>query len=155
MKMTSFKETKQLETLLKFEQDRERRATKKLSEAEQQVKENMGRLSAVSSYRLEYMKQLSARSLKGIDTMTYNHYLAFVSKLDNAAEQVKIAMHQAQALSEHSKKNWLEQKRKVQMIEHLLDKRHQKISRKSQQQEQKLFDEMASQQFQRRKKTRF
>jgi flagellar biosynthesis chaperone FliJ len=41
------------------------------------------------------------------------------------------------------------------MIDHLLDKRHQKISQKSEQQEQKLFDEMASQQFQRRKETRF
>ncbi|MGB0936164.1 MAG: flagellar export protein FliJ [Colwellia sp.] len=149
--MASFKETKQLETLLKFELDRESRAAQKLSEAEQQVNENTGRLSAVSAYRLEYMKQLSARSIEGIDSMTYNHYLAFVSKLDHAAEQVKIAMHQAKALSEHCKKLWLQQKRKVQMVEHLLAKRQQKIIKKSEQLEQKLFDEMASQQFQRKK----
>jgi flagellar FliJ protein len=153
--MTSFKETAQLETLLKFEKGREQRAAQKLSEAEADYQQNINRLADVGNYRLEYMKQLSARSIKGIDSMTYNHYLAFVSKLDNAAAQVKIAMNQAQVLTEHSKKLWLDQKKKVQVVEILIAKRHKKIALRDQQREQKLFDEMASQQFQRKKNLQY
>ena len=149
--MASFKETKQLETLLKFEKGKEQQAAQHLSAAEVDYQQNVSRLADVGNYRLEYMKRLSQRSIEGIDSMTYNHYLAFVSKLDNAAEQVKIAMHQAQALTHHCKKLWLQQKQKVQAVELLIEKRHKKMTKKAQQLEQKLFDEMASQQFQRKK----
>ncbi len=110
-------------------------------------------MQSVADYRLEYMSRLSQRSALGLDSATYNHYHAFISKLDNASEQVKIAMHQAKALVEQSKQLWIKQRRKVQAVEMLVDKRNLALMKVETKKEQNMFDEIATQQFLRRKLT--
>lgn len=141
---------KQLQTLLKFEQNKEEQAANTLRNAEHDYQQNLVRLQSVSDYRLEYMSRLSQRSMQGIDSATYNHYHAFISKLDYASEQVKVAMHQAKALVEQSKQLWIQQKQKVQAVEMLTDKRNQALMKLENKKEQSMFDEVATQQFLRR-----
>lgn len=141
---------KQLDTLLKFEKDKEQKSALQLQQAEQDYQNNLLRLSSVGDFRLEYMKRVSERSLKGINSSTYGHYHAFIAKLDNAAEQVKIAINQAKALLEQRKKQWLVQRRKVQAVEMLRDKQLAKFALVAAKQEQKMFDEIATQQYIRR-----
>jgi flagellar protein FliJ len=142
--------TKQLETLLKFELSKERKAADALRLVESEHQQNLTRLQNVADYRLEYMKRLSDRSLVGIDSATYGHYHAFLAKLDNAAEQVNIALRQAIALMEQRKRQWLAQRRKVQAVELLLEKQQHQLQIKQHRQEQRMFDELATQQFLRR-----
>jgi len=142
---------KQLDTLLKFEKDKEVQAAQKLKAAELEYQQNISRLNGVGDYRLEYMKRLSQQSIEGIDSATYSHYHAFIAKLDNASEQVRIAMVQAKALSEQSKTLWMKQRQKVKAVEHLRDKQLKKLALIAQSNEQKMFDEIASQQFIRRR----
>jgi len=141
---------KQLDTLHKFESDKEQKAAQQLQIAEQDYQENLLRLQSVGDFRLEYMKRLNERSLSGIESSTYRHFHAFVSKLDNAAEQVEIAIKQAKALVEQRRKQWFEQRRKVEAVEHLREQRLMKMRKKADRQEQKMFDEIATQQFIRR-----
>ena len=141
---------KQLDTLLKFEQDKESQAAQKLQNAEQEYQQNISRLNGVGDYRLEYMKRLSHQAKNGIDSATYSHYHGFIAKLDNAAEQVRIAMVQAKALVEQSKNLWMQQRQKVQAVEHLREKKIKQLALVSEKNEQKMFDEMATQQFIRR-----
>jgi len=142
---------KQLNTLLKFESDKEQKAAQQLQMAEHDYQDNLQRLQNVSDYRLEYMKRLNQRSLEGIDSSTYRHFHAFVAKLDNAAEQVDIAIKQAKALVEQRRQQWLEQRRKVQAVEHLCAKKQKILQIKADKQEQNMFDEIATQQFIRRR----
>ncbi len=142
---------KQLETLLKFEQGKEEQAANTLRNAENDYQQNLIRLQSVSDYRLEYMSRLNQRSMLGLDSVTYNHYHAFISKLDYASEQVKIAMHQAQALVKQSKNLWLKQRQKVQAVEMLSEKRKIALTKVANKKEQSMFDELATQQFLRRK----
>jgi len=142
--------TKQLDTLLKFERDKEREMTQALQQAELEYQQNLQRLTSVGDYRLEYMKRLEQRSLQGIDSATYSHFHAFIAKLDNAAEQVQIAITQAKSLVEQKKALWMKQRQKVQAVELLKEKQLQKIALKAQREEQKMFDEIATQQFIRR-----
>ncbi len=142
---------KQLDTLLKFEKDKETQAAQKLQAAELEYQQNISRLNGVGDYRLEYMKRLSQRSIEGIDSATYSHYHAFIAKLDHAAEQVRIAMIQAKALTEQCKQLWLSQRQKVKAVEHLRDKQVKKIALVEQKNEQKMFDEIATQQYIRRR----
>lgn len=142
---------KQLETLLKFEQRKEEQAANALRNAEHDYQQNIIRLQSVSDYRLEYMSRLSERTALGLDSATYNHYHAFISKLDYASEQVKIAMQQAKALVEQSKQLWIKQRRKVQAVEMLTDKRNIALMKIESKKEQSMFDEIATQQFLRRK----
>mgnify|MGYP005988875399 FL=1 len=142
--------TKQLDTLLKFEKDNEQRCADQLKIAENEYQQNISRLQGVADYRLEYMKRLSQRAEEGLDSATYSHYHAFIAKLDTASKQVEIAMQQAKALVEQSKSIWLKQRQKVKAVESLRDKRLQKVAIAADKAEQKMFDEIATQQYLRR-----
>ncbi len=142
--------TKQLDTLLKFEKDKEQKSAQNLQRAEQDYQENLMRLINVGDFRLEYMKRVSQRSLVGIDSATYGHFHAFIAKLDHAAEQVKIALNQAKSLVAQRKKQWFIQRQKVQAVELLLNKKLKKITLVAAKREQKMFDEIATQQYIRR-----
>ncbi len=141
---------KQLDTLLKFEQDNEQRCADQLQIAENEYQQNISRLQGVADYRLEYMKRLSQRAEQGLDSATYSHYHAFIAKLDTASEQVEIAVKQAKALVEQSKSLWLKQRQKVKAVELLRDKRLDKMAVAAERAEQKMFDEIATQQYIRR-----
>lgn len=130
---------------------KEEQAANTLRNAENDFQQNLIRLQSVADYRLEYMSRLSQRSMHGIDSTTYNHYHAFISKLDYASEQVKIAMHQAKALVEQSKQRWIKQRQKVQAVEMLTDKRKAALMKIESKKEQSMFDEIATQQFLRRR----
>jgi len=141
---------KQLDTIYKYEKDKERQAALQLQTAELEYQQNIDRLSNVGEYRLEYMKRLNQRALQGIDSATYSHFHAFVAKLDNAAEQVQIAIAQAKSLVEQSKSLWLKQRQKVQAVELLREKKLKTLSIIADKQEQKMFDEIATQRYARR-----
>lgn len=138
---------KQLDTLLKYELDKEQKAITQLKHAESDYQDNVMRLQNVGEFRLEYMKRLNDRSLKGVDSSTYRHFHAFVSKLDNAAEQVRVAINQAKALVEQRKKQWLAQRQKVKAVEMLREKKQLALAKTAAKQEQNMFDEIATQQF--------
>jgi flagellar FliJ protein len=142
--------TKQLDTLFKFEQEKVDRCAEQLKMAENEYQQNITRLQGVADYRLEYMKRLSQRAEQGLDSATYSHYHAFIAKLDQASSQVEIAMHQAKALVEQSKSIWLKQRQKLKAVELLREQRMAKVRTAEQKVEQKMFDEIASQQFIRR-----
>lgn len=144
------KKNKQLDTLLKFELSKEELAANTLRSAENDYQQNLIRLQSVSDYRLEYMKRLNERSNLGLDSATYNHYHAFINKLDNASEQVNIAMQQAKALVAQSKILWLKQRQKVQAVEMLAKKRNLAWDKIENKKEQIMFDEISTQQFLRR-----
>ena len=143
--------SKQLDTLYRFEKEKEAKAAQQLQAAELDYQQNLDRLKGVGEYRLEYMRRLSERSKAGIDSATFNHFHAFVKKLDQAGEQVQIAINQSKAMMEKCKKLWLEQRRKVQAVEHLREIQLKKIAQQEMRKEQKMFDEIATQQFVRRK----
>ncbi|MEY8199058.1 MAG: flagellar export protein FliJ [Colwellia sp.] len=141
---------KQLDTILKYERDNEQRCADQLKIAENEYQQNITRLQGVADYRLEYMKRLSEKAKNGLDSATYTHYHAFIGKLDTASEQVEIAMRQAKALAEQSKTIWLKQRQKVKAVELLRDKRLKKVAVAADRAEQKMFDEIATQQYIRR-----
>lgn len=138
---------KQLDTLFKFEKEKVDRCAEQLKKAENEYQQNITRLQGVSDYRLEYMKRLSQRAEEGLDSATYSHYHAFIAKLDQASSQVEIAMNQAKALVEQSKSIWLQQRQKLKAVELLREQRMSKLRLAEQKVEQKMFDEIASQQY--------
>lgn len=137
----------QLATLYRFEQDKEKAAAEALQKAELEYQQNMERYNSVTQFRLEYMKRLSNLSMEGIDSATYNHYHKFIAKLDYANEQVEIAIRQAKSLSEQKKRSWFAQRRKVQAVEILQKKEKQCEEIKESKAEQRMYDEISSQQY--------
>lgn len=142
--------TKQLDILYRFEKEKEVKAAQDLQAAELEYQQNLERMKGVGEYRLEYMRRLSQRSKEGIESSTFNHFHSFVNKLDQAGEQVKIAIDQSKALMEQKKRLWLKQRQKVQAVEHLKEIQMKKLAQQEMRKEQKMFDEIATQQFVRR-----
>ncbi|GHE80849.1 flagellar export protein FliJ [Thalassotalea profundi] len=140
----------QLNILYKYEYDKERKAAQQLQIAEQDYQQNLLRLQNVGDYRLEYMRRLDQRSLEGIDSATYRHFHAFIAKLDNAAEQVEIAIKQAKALVEQRKSQWLTQRQKVKAVEHLQQQKIKVQEKINNKREQNMLDEFSTQQYVRR-----
>lgn len=141
----------QLNTLYRFEHEKEQKAAKALQQAEFDYQQNLIRIQSVADYRLEYMKRLSERSKIGIDSATYSHYHKFIAKLDLANEQVQIALRQSKSLVEQKKQAWLAQHRKVQAVEILQTKNIERQQIKENKAEQKMYDEISTQQFIRRR----
>jgi len=141
---------KQLNTLYKYEKDKENKAAQQLQAAELDYQQNLQRLESVGDYRLEYMKRLNQRSSAGIDSITFSHFHAFIVKLDNASEQMRIAVEQSKALVIQRKKQWLEQRQKIQAVELLRNKKLKANTLVANKREQMMFDEIATQQFVRR-----
>lgn len=141
----------QLDTLYKYEHDKEQKAAQQLQLAEQDYQQNLLRLQNVSDYRLEYMRRLDQRALQGIDSATYRHFHAFIAKLDNATEQVEIAIKQAKALVEQRKNQWFAQRQKVKAVEHLQQQKIKMKEKIANKREQNMFDEFSTQQFVRRR----
>lgn len=144
----------QLNTLLKVETDKEQKTIQALQLAEKDYQDNLTRLESVGQFRLEYMKRLAQRAESGIDSATYRHFHAFVAKLDNAAEQVEIAIQQSKALVAQCKQQWQHQHKKVQAVEKLKEKQLALLNAKAAKAEQAMFDEIATQQFIRRRVVR-
>ncbi len=140
----------QLEILLRFEKEKEQQSAQELQKAEQSYQDNLVRINSIGDFRLEYMKRVQERSLAGIDSATYGQYHAFIHKLDNASEQIEIAIKQSKALAQQCKQQWLVQHQKVQAVELLLAKQQAKLAIIAEKREQKMFDEIATQQFVRR-----
>ncbi|MDO6426468.1 flagellar export protein FliJ [Thalassotalea sp. 1_MG-2023] len=145
----------QLNTIHKYESDKEHKAVQQLQLAEKDYQENLIRLQSVGEFRLEYMKRLDQRAVSGVDSVTYRHFHAFVAKLDNAAEQVEIAIKQAKALMEQRKQQWTLQHQKVQAIEKLQEKQKMLLAKKANRAEQAMFDEIAAQQYFRRRNPQY
>ncbi|WP_448563743.1 flagellar export protein FliJ [Thalassotalea ganghwensis] len=142
---------KQLDTLFQVEHDKEQKAAQQLQFAEQEYQQNLIRAQSVKDYRLEYMKRLEQRALSGIDSATYRHFHTFVAKLDNAAEQVDIAIRQSKAVVEQRKQQWLAQRQRVKAIEHLQSQKRLQLVQRENKKEQIMLDEVSTQQFVRRK----
>lgn len=141
---------KQLNTLHKYEQEKEQKSAQQLKKAELDYQQNLVRLQSVSDYRLEYMKRLNEQGGEGIDSATYRQFHAFLLKLDHASEQVRIGMYQAKALVKKNKALWLQQRQKVKAVELLQKKKAKAMEAIANKREQNMFDEIATQQFFRR-----
>lgn len=137
----------QLDVLYRFEQDKEKIAAEALQRAEVEYQQNMERYKSVSQFRLEYMKRLDSLSLQGIDSATYNHYHKFIAKLDYANEQVETAIKQAKASAKQKKLAWFAQRKKLQAVEILQKKEKEREVVKQNRIEQRMYDEISSQQY--------
>lgn len=136
-----------LALLLKFEHDKETQAANVLHYAQQHYQQNVQRLQGISDYRLEYMKQLSQKGETGVGSNTFRHYHNFLAKLDQVAKQQMQAIESSRKVVEQRKNQWLAQRQKVQSIEMLIDKNRQKMQLKIDREEQKMYDEIASQKY--------
>lgn len=141
---------KQLQLLAKVQLEKEEKLQAQFVQAQQFVRQQQDRYDGLAVYRTDYIRQSQQRGMQGVASRQFNQYLGFITKLDQALTQQQIQVQQAERVAEMRKNAFLLMQKKRKAIDLLIEKELLALNVKAQKLEQKLLDEIATQQFFRR-----
>lgn len=141
---------KQLQLLAKVQLEKEEKLQAQFVQAQQFAQMAADKYSGLANYRTDYIRQSQQRGAEGIASRQFNQYLNFITKLDQALTQQNMQVQQAQRVAEMRRTAWLLMQKKRKALDLLIDKELQAGYVRVHKQEQKMLDEMATQQFFRR-----
>ncbi|WP_306520419.1 flagellar export protein FliJ [Rheinheimera sp.] len=137
----------QLQLLAKVQREKEDKLQALFIQAQQFANNQQDKYDGLANYRTDYIRQSQQRGMQGVQSRQFNQYLNFITKLDQALEQQNMQVQQAKKVAETRRVNWILMQRKRKAIDLLIEKELEKIAIKAQKQEQKMLDEIATQQF--------
>ncbi|KOO58170.1 flagellar export protein FliJ [Rheinheimera sp. KL1] len=140
----------QLQLLVKVQQEKEDKLQAQYRAAQQNYQSMQQKYQGLADYRIEYVQQTQSRGQEGMASRQFNQYLNFIGKLDAALTAQQQYVQQAKASAEQRLQQLLAMQKKRKAMEILIDRELAEIQRKADKQEQKMLDEIATQQFFRR-----
>ncbi len=141
---------KQLQLLVQVQKEKEEKLLANFVQAQQFLQTCNDRYQGLADYRTDYIRQTQQRGAEGVQSRQFNQYLNFITKLDQALEHQNLQIQQAQRVVDMRRTAWLTMQKKRKAIELLIDKELASSQQRQNRLEQKLLDEIATQQFFRR-----
>ncbi|MDF3125799.1 flagellar export protein FliJ [Rheinheimera sp. 1928-s] len=140
----------QLQLLVKVQQEKEDKLHAQYRAALQNYQSMQQKYQGLADYRIEYVQQTQSRGQQGMAGRSFNQYLNFIGKLDAALTAQQQYVQQAKASADQRLLQLLDMQKKRKALEILIERELAEVQRKADKQEQKMLDEIASQQFFRR-----
>lgn len=140
----------QLQLLVKVQQEKEDKLQAQYRAALQNYQLMQQKYQGLADYRVEYVQQTQHRGQEGMAGRQFNQYLNFIGKLDAALTAQQLYVQQAKASADQRLTQLLAMQKKRKAMEILIERELTEIQRKADKQEQKMLDEIATQQFFRR-----
>ncbi len=140
----------QLQLLVKVQQEKEDKLQAQYRAAQQNYQSMQQKYQGLADYRVEYVQQTQSRGQQGMASRQFNQYLNFIGKLDAALTAQQQYVQQAKASADQRLLQLLAMQKKRKALEILIERELAEIQRKADKQEQKMLDEIATQQFFRR-----
>lgn len=140
----------QLQLLVKVQQEKEDKLQAQYRAAQQNYQSMQQKYQGLADYRVEYVQQTQSRGQQGMASRQFNQYLNFIGKLDAALTAQQQYVQQAKANADQRLLQLLAMQKKRKAMEILIERELAEIQRKADKQEQKMLDEIATQQFFRR-----
>ncbi len=140
----------QLQLLVKVQQEKEDKLQAQYRAALQNYQSMQQKYQGLADYRIEYVQQTQSRGQEGMASRQFNQYLNFIGKLDAALTAQQQYVQQAKANADQRLMQLLAMQKKRKAMEILIERELAEIQRKADKQEQKMLDEIATQQFFRR-----
>jgi len=140
----------QLQLLVKVQQEKEDKLQAQYRVAQQNYQSMQQKYQGLADYRIEYVQQTQSRGQQGMASRQFNQYLNFIGKLDAALTAQQQYVQQAKASADQRLLQLLAMQKKRKALEILIERELAEIQRKADKQEQKMLDEIATQQFFRR-----
>lgn len=140
----------QLQLLVKVQQEKEDKLQAQYRAALLNYQSMQQKYQGLADYRIEYVQQTQQRGQQGMESRNFNQYLNFIGKLDAALTQQQHYVQQAKTTSEQRLQQLLAMQKKRKALEILIERELTEQQRKADKQEQKMLDEIATQQFFRR-----
>jgi flagellar FliJ protein len=140
----------QLQLLVKVQQEKEDKMQAQYIAAQQNYQSMQQKYQGLADYRIEYVQQTQSRGQQGMQSRQFNQYLNFIGKLDAALTAQQQYVQQAKASADQRLLQLLAMQKKRKALEILIERELAEAQRKADKQEQKMLDEIATQQFFRR-----
>ncbi|HJS17005.1 MULTISPECIES: flagellar export protein FliJ [Rheinheimera] len=140
----------QLQLLVKVQQEKEDKLQAQYRAAQQNYQSMQQKYQGLADYRIEYVQQTQSRGQQGMASRQFNQYLNFIGKLDAALTAQQQYVQQAKASADQRLLQLLAMQKKRKALEILIERELAEVQRKADKQEQKMLDEIATQQFFRR-----
>lgn len=140
----------QLQLLVKVQQEKEDKLQAQYRAALQNYQSMQQKYQGLADYRIEYVQQTQSRGQEGMASRQFNQYLNFIGKLDAALTAQQQYVQQAKANADQRLQQLLAMQKKRKAMEILIERELAEIQSKADKQEQKMLDEIATQQFFRR-----
>lgn len=140
----------QLQLLVKVQQEKEDKLQAQYRTALQNYQSMQQKYQGLADYRIEYVQQTQSRGQEGMASRHFNQYLNFIGKLDAALTAQQQYVQQAKANADQRLAQLLAMQKKRKALEILIERDLAEVQRKADKQEQKMLDEIATQQFFRR-----
>ncbi|KKL00904.1 flagellar export protein FliJ, partial [Rheinheimera mesophila] len=137
----------QLQLLVKVQQEKEDKLQAQYRAALQNYQSMQQKYQGLADYRIEYVQQTQSRGQEGMASRQFNQYLNFIGKLDAALTAQQQYVQQAKANADQRLQQLLAMQKKRKAMEILIERELAEIQRKADRQEQKMLDEIATQQF--------
>ncbi|EGM78203.1 flagellar export protein FliJ [Rheinheimera sp. A13L] len=140
----------QLQLLVKVQQEKEDKLQAQYRAALQNYQSMQQKYQGLADYRIEYVQQTQSRGQEGMASRHFNQYLNFIGKLDAALTAQQQYVQQAKANADQRLMQLLAMQKKRKALEILIERDLAEVQRKADKQEQKMLDEIVTQQFFRR-----
>jgi flagellar FliJ protein len=127
------------------ERKREQNCAALYQQANAHLQANQQKLSGLERYKLDYLHGIRVKASKGIGAKSMNQHHQFIAQLDKACEQQIQVINQSVLVTDQRKRQWLAQQQKHKAIVHLIAMKKREAVKLANKQEQKLFDEIATQ----------
>ena len=136
-----------LQPLLELMQERTDEASRRLGQliaAEQSAK---SRLELLDQYRAEHAEKMQAATTAGLTRMELANYQSFLARIDEAIEQQRHAVRQAERTTLAGKEHWQGQNKRLKALDTLSQRHDARERYREGKVEQKLLDEYVSRKY--------
>ena len=136
-----------LQPLLDIMQTRTDEATRKLGQLIAAEQSQRSRLQMLEQYRDEYAQQMREATTKGVTRLMLHNYQDFLSRIDGAIDQQRIAVINSEKGTKAGKEQWTAQNKQLKAIDTLSQRHDARERYREGKQEQKLLDEFSTRKY--------
>ena len=137
--------TSALDTLIGLAREAVENAGRNLAGARRSQQQIQTQLDTLRHYRQEYSLRLQQSMQQGMDPASLINYQAFLGSLDDAIVRAGQSLHEQERQVGQRQQQWLEQQRKLNSYNTLVDRRNQAEQLRDSRQQQRVTDELSAQ----------
>ena len=137
--------SKRIKPIVNMAHDMEREAARALGEALKGLSDSERQLNLLFSYRDEYSEKLKSCGSQGMTAQALNEYRHFMAKINDAIENQKASVEQAQRRLDEKKEFWFAKRGSSQALDKVLDRYLDEERKQQDKRAQKEIDDRSAQ----------
>ncbi|MER2492217.1 flagellar export protein FliJ [Catenovulum sediminis] len=141
---------KQLMLVADIEKKKEDQLAQKYAQATQDLTQQHEKLAGLEKYQRDYMNTVIESGKQGLSSSGFQRLQSFITQLDKACHQQRDNIQKAEKVVDQRRALWLQQQRKRKSIETVIERQRKIEQLRLDREEQKMFDEYATNQATRR-----